>query len=371
MKIGMFLGSVGSNSGGPERHEIELVKNLAAIDNQNEYNLLCLFNKGPERLIQQENFSVQALSSDIRIITMLTSLPYQMMKNYADVWHATYIPPPFSPANYLFTLVCSSMIERPELYPPMVRMRLLALTNRAIKKSKLIICISDHIRQVVKERYPVSDDRLEVVHLGVSDAFQDLEKTKCYELVKKQYGIEKPYFLYSGRWEPRKNIVRIIKAFAQFKQETQSDIQLVFSGERTWSAEEAFKAIRDHKLENEVVDLGKSPVEELPFLYSGAVALVYPSLWEGFGLPIVEGMAAGIPVITSNNSSMAEIGADAALLVDPESIESIAQAMHDVATEPQLHESLCQKGLERAKQFSWRRTAEKTLAIYERMAGKS
>jgi len=366
MKIGMFLGSVGSDSGGPERHEIELVKNLAAIDKRNEYNILCLFNQGPERLVQQENFSVSSLTPDMRIVSMLTSLPYRMMKSPADVWHATYVPPPFSPSDYLFTLVCSSMIERPELYPPAVRMRLSVLTNRAIKKSKLIICISDHIRQVVKERYPVSDDRLEVVHLGVSETFQDLEKAKCHELVKEKYGIKKNYFLFSGRWEPRKNIVRIIKAFAQFKQETCSDIQLVFSGERTWSADEAFEAIREHKLENDIVDLGKSPVEELPFLYSGAVALVYPSLWEGFGLPIVEGMAAGIPVITSNNSSMAEIGAGAALLVEPYSIESIAQAMSDVALDQQLYESLRQKGLERAKLFSWKRTAEKTLAIYER-----
>ncbi len=367
MRIGIFLGSVGSNSGGPERHEIELVKNLASIDKVNRYHLLCLFGNGPERLVQQENFSTQILSPNIRSVSMLMSLPYHMKKYYADIWHATYVPPPFSPKEYIYTLVCSSMIELPELYPLAVRLRLVSLTKRAIKKAKLIICISDHIRQVVKDRFDVSDDRLEVVHLGVSEAFKPIEKSECRSFVKERYGIDKPYFLFSGRWEPRKNIVRIIQAYAKFKKETSSDIQLVFTGERTWSAKEADITIRDNNLENDIVDLGKSPVADLPFLYSGAVSLVYPSLWEGFGLPIVEGIAAGVPVITSNNSSMAEIGADAVLLVDPLSVESIAEAMYEIATDSELQKQLRLKGLERAKLFSWKRTAEKTMSIYERM----
>ena len=367
MKIGMFLGSVGSDSGGPERHEIELVKSLAAIDKNNEYHLLCLFNKGPERLIQQENFSIKALGSNIRVLSMLTSLPYNMKKIRADLWHATYIPPPFSPCDYIFTLVCSSMFERPELYPPGVRFRLLALTERAIKKAKLIICISEHIKQVVQERYGVADDRLAVVYLGVSESFRPIEDSICKSRIKDLYGIQKPYFLFSGRWEPRKNIIRIIQAFARFKQQSQSDIQLVFTGERTWMADEADKIIRELKLENDIIDLGKSAVEELPFLYSGAVALVYPSLWEGFGFPIVEGMAAGVPVITSDNSSMAEVGAGAARFVNPLSVESIAEAMYELATDTELRTSLRERGLQRARIFNWHNTAVQTLNIYEKM----
>lgn len=368
MKIGLFLGSVGSDSGGPERYETELVKNLAAIDRDNEYRALCLFDKGPERLVQQDNFHYRVLKPGTRMASMLTSLPYEMTRYPADVWHATYVPPPFSPRDYLFTLVCSSMIEHPELYPPMVRYRLVALTNRAIKKSRHILCISDHIRQVVKERYGVSDDRLSVVHLGVSEAFQPLDKDECRRFIAATYGIEKPYFLFSGRWEPRKNILRIIRAFARFKRETGAEIQLVFSGAKTWSANEAEKAIDENNLRSEIIDLGKSPADELPQLYSGATALVYPSLWEGFGLPIVEGMAAGTPVITSNNSSMAEIGADSALLVDPLDEAEIAEAMWRITQDPALHADLVEKGLRRAQLFRWRDTARNTLEIYQRFA---
>ncbi|MDZ7784568.1 MAG: glycosyltransferase family 1 protein [Halioglobus sp.] len=174
-----------------------------------------------------------------------------------------------------------------------------------------------------------------------------------------------PDFLFSGRWEPRKNILRIIQAFAQFRAESKLDMQLVFTGERTWAAEEADNLIRKHALENDVVDLGKSSMDGLPQLYSGAVALAYPSLWEGFGLPIVEAMASGTPVITSNNSSMREIGDNAALLVDPQSVEAIAEAMYSIASDAVLQEKLREKGLARAEQFTWRRTAERTLALYQ------
>ena len=217
MKIGMFLGSVGSNSGGPERYELELVKNLAAIDQTNEYELLTLFQTGSERLADQENFSVRALAPAIRPVSMLTSLPLQMLRSQSDVWHATYLPPPLSPKSYIYTLVCSSMIEHPELFPPAIRLRLTALTNRAIAKAELIVCISDHIRQVVRERYKVSEDRLAVTHLGASEVFRSLDKQVARRFVRDTYGIDRPYFLFSGRWEPRKNIVRIIKAFARFR----------------------------------------------------------------------------------------------------------------------------------------------------------
>jgi glycosyltransferase involved in cell wall biosynthesis len=287
-----------------------------------------------------------------------------MARSRADVWHATYVPPTIRTRDYVYTLVCSSMIERPELYPPAVRVRLVALTRLAIRQARTIICISEHIRQVVQERFRVPDDRLAVTYLGVSDDFQPLDPEASRAFVRERYGVDRPYFLFSGRWEPRKNIMRIIEAFHRFKRETGSPAQLVFTGERTWAADEADRLIAGYGLSDDVVILGKSPVEELPQLYSGAEALVYPSLWEGFGLPIVEGMAAGLPVITSNNSSMAEVGGDAVELVDPLRVEDIAEAMAAIAGDPAHRETLRERGLARARIFDWRRTAEQTLAVY-------
>jgi glycosyltransferase involved in cell wall biosynthesis len=139
------------------------------------------------------------------------------------------------------------------------------------------------------------------------------------------------------------------------------------TGSRTWAAREADAIIAREKLRQEIIDVGKSPFEELPMLYSGADALIYPSLWEGFGMPIVEAMASGAPVITSNLSSMPEVAGGAALLVDPYSTTEIAEAMSRIVGDAGLRASLRDKGLERAKFFTWERTARRTLAAYRQM----
>lgn len=368
MKIGLFLGSAGSRSGGPERYEVELVRALARLDQDNEYHLVCLMRSAPDLIgIDQANIAYHVLFPRSRVVSMLTSLPLKLASLDPKVVHATYIPPLAHP-SYMFTLVCSSMFEHPEFYPPAIRARLVFLMKRAVRKARLILCISEHIRNVIQDRFAVPEERVAVAHLGVSPAFRPFDRGASEAFLRERYALEAPYFLFSGRWEPRKNILRIIKAFAAFKRETRLATKLVFTGERTWAAEEADRLIAQEGLTSEVRDLGKSPVEELPILYSGAEALVFPSLWEGFGLPIVEAMAAGTPVITSNNSSMAEIGGDAALLVDPLSAEDIAGAMHRIVTDAEACDDLRRRGLERAARFTWERTAQQTLSAYRQMA---
>lgn len=369
MRIGLFLASAGSSSGGPERYEVELVRGLAARDTRNEYRLFCLFRGGPERIgVDAPNVRYEVLSPQVRVVSMLSSLPWKLWRRDLDVVHATFVPPPLTPRDYMFTLVCSSMFEHPEFYPPAIRARLLFLFGRAVRKAALILCISEHIRDYVRERFAIAEERLAVVYLGVNPAFRPIDDGECRRFLSDRYGIDQPYFLFSGRWEPRKNIARILEAFALYKRDSRSPLKMVFTGEHTWAAEEAEAVIAREGLGAEIIDLGKSPVDELPYLYAGAQALVYPSLWEGFGLPIVEAMAAGTPVITSNNSSMAEIGGDAALLVEPRSVEQIAEAMQRSVSDRRLRARLREKGLQRARRFSWERTAAETLAAYEQMA---
>jgi len=367
-RIGLFLGSAGSNSGGPERYETELLRSIAAIDKENQYEIFCLFREGPAKIgVVQDNFRYHTLWPSFRPVSMVTSLPLKLFSERLDFVHATYIPPPITPCDYAFTLVCTSQFEHPEFYPLPIRIRLLALMGLAVRKAKLIICISRHIEDVVRERFRLPPERTAVVPLAANSSFRPIPEGECRTFVRERYGIDTPYFLFSGRWEPRKNIVRVLEAFHQFKREVQSDLKLVLTGERTWAAKDAEETIRCNKMEDEIVDLGKSPVAELPHLYAGARALIYPSLWEGFGLPILEAMGAGTPVITSNNSSMAEIGGNAALLVDPYSLDDIASAMQRIAADSKVHADLRVHGLARAKLFSWENTARQTLAAYERI----
>lgn len=368
-RIGIFAGSLGSNSGGPERYESELLRGIAALDRNTEYNVYCLFPEAAAKVgVAAENFRYITLGPQIRPVSMLTSLPVALWRGKPDVLHATFVPPPISPQPYAFTLVCSSMFEHPEFFPPAIRLRLKVLMGMAVKKAKLVICISEHIQDVIRERFKVSPERSAVVPLAASEAFRPIPREECAAFVKERYGIEGPYLLFSGRWERRKNVARILEAFHRFKHESRTPHRLVMTGERTWASQEADEVIRRNGMEDEIIDLGKSPVAELPWLYAGADALVFCSLWEGFGLPIVEAFRAGTPVITSNTSSMAEVGGDAALLVDPRSINDIAEAMHRVTIgEPGLSETLRARGLARGATYSWERTAQETLSIYQRL----
>jgi glycosyltransferase involved in cell wall biosynthesis len=367
-RIGLYIGSAGSNSGGPERYETELLRSIAAIDKGNQYEIFCLFKDGPAKIaVVQDNFRYHTLWPSYRAVSMLTSLPVKLFSQCLDFMHATFIPPPITPHDYVFTLVCSSMFERPEFYPLPIRLRLVALMGLAVRQAKLIICLSQHIQEVVRERFELPPERTTVIPLAANTTFCEIPAVEGRAFLRQRYGIDAPYFLFSGRWERRKNIVRILEAFHRFKSEDRSPLKLVLSGERTWAAKEAEETIRRNKMEDEIVDLGKSPVDELPQLYAGAQALIYTSLWEGFGMPILEAMGTGTPVITSNNSAMAEIGANAALLVDPLSVDDIATAMHSIVADPVLHADLRARGLERAKMFSWENTARQTLAAYRRL----
>jgi glycosyltransferase involved in cell wall biosynthesis len=277
--------------------------------------------------------------------------------------------PPLASSRQLMTLVCMSMFECPELYPALIRWRLQALTTMGIRSSKLILCVSEMVKQRAIERFKVAEERLSVVPLGVHPRFRSHSNEEVHEYLSSQR-FSGPYFLFCGRWEKRKNLLGIIEAFAAFKQETKLPHKLVLTGKRTWIAPQAEALIERLGLQSEVIDHGKTPIHELPLLYAGATALVYASFYESFGMPIIEAMACGTPVITSNKTAMPEVAGGAALLVDPYNCESIASAMHKIACDPYVASTLREAGVRRSRLFTWEATAQATLDAYHRVASE-
>ena len=206
---------------------------------------------------------------------------------------------------------------------------------------------------------------MHVVPLAASDAFEPYPQDRLRQLLAQRHGIDFPYFLFSGRWEPRKNIVRLLQAFSRFKQVCPSEYKLVLTGAKYWELQDAEEAILSGGISSDILDLGKTPFEQLPALYAGARALVFPSLWESFGLPIVEAMRCGTPVLTSDIAAMPEVAGDAAVLVDPYSVESIAAAMRRLAEDDALVARLSANALTRSKSFSWEQSAKLTHQAYE------
>ena len=358
----------GRQAGGPETYEGELVRNLAQLDHESRYSIICLNQAAADALhVANENFSFHVLRPAARLISMTLSLPWYLKANRIDLLHAAYISPPYAPVDHTFTLHCSSPFVRPELFPPLIRARLRILIARGMRTARHVICVSQNVLDLAAEHYGVPRDRMSVIHNGVGEHFRPVAEGER-RAVLAAAGVEGPYALYAGRFEPRKNMLRVIEAFDVFRREVAPGMKLVLAGRKTWQGAEVDALVRRLELGSHVVEIGHVANERLPAWYGGAEMFLFPSLWEGFGIPVVEAMACGTPVITSNVSSLPEVAGGAALLVDPCSVVEIAGAMERLHRDRALRERLGAAGLARARDFSWRRTAEQTLALYRRLA---
>jgi glycosyltransferase involved in cell wall biosynthesis len=240
---------------------------------------------------------------------------------------------------------------------------------KIVPKLDKVITISHHSKKDICEYLTMPESKISVTQLATDARFRPLPD-KIVTPVLSQHHLEEPYILYVGSIEPRKNLVRLLKAFAQTNKKL-PQFKLVIVGARNyWKSSPVAETVKEFSLQDQVVFTGYIPDEDLPAIYNGAYLFCFPSLYEGFGLPVLEAMACGTPVITSNTSSLPEVAGDAALLVDPYQVEDIATGMENVLENPSLTLELKTKGLERAKQFTWEKTARETIKVYQEILGK-
>jgi alpha-1,3-rhamnosyl/mannosyltransferase len=242
-----------------------------------------------------------------------------------------------------------------ELQPPRGALAERLTLPLAVRRAAALLCISAATRDELIDRFPGAAPRAHVVHLGVDAAFGHADAGA----VPAELGIERPYVLSVGTLEPRKNVPRLVQAFASLGPELRERHELVCVGGRGWSTTETDAAFAEHAANVRV--LGDVSDEQLRSLYDGAEVFAYPSLAEGFGLPVLEAMAAGTAVLTSNRSSLAEVAGQAAQLVDPYDVESIRAGLEALLSDPDRRERLAEAGRRRAAGFTWERTARETL----------
>lgn len=231
----------------------------------------------------------------------------------------------------------------------------------------IILTYSEYTKQDIIETLRVDEDKIRVIPLAAHEQYRPVEDQKKVQTILTKYGLgEGSYIIYVGTIEARKNISRLVEAFHLLKQENPLlEHQLVLVGGKLWMHEPIFEAISQLGLENSVKWLGHVPFEDLPSLLDGAELFIFPSLYEGFGLPPLEAMSCGTPVVCSHASSLPEVVGDAGLLFDPYRVKDIAETMHRVLIDSQLRYSLREKGLKRSRTFSWEKTAQATLSAYE------
>ncbi|MFO1039737.1 MAG: glycosyltransferase family 1 protein [Geminicoccaceae bacterium] len=367
-RLGIFCVMAGRGAGGPETYETEIVRRIGDLDRQSDLHLYCLSAAAAKALPtgRSEGVEHHVLRPAFRPAAMSLTLPWRLHRDRIDLLHAAYIPPPWTRVPLVFTLHCSSPFVRPELFPPAIRARLLALIGLGMRQARRVVCVSEDVRRHALKHYDVPEQRLVVVHNGVGDHFTPTPEDMLAPALAR-YGIRRPYVLAVGRAEPRKNLERVIAAAARVRRRM-PDLSLVLAGAPSW-AERGLQAALAAEGGSHGKWVGYVPNREMPLLYGGAAVFLFPSLWEGFGIPVLEAMACGTPVITSDGSSLPEVAGDAALLVDPTDTEAIAQALDRVLSDPALAATLHERGRRQAARFSWQRTAVETLAVYEQALG--
>jgi glycosyltransferase involved in cell wall biosynthesis len=336
----------------------ELINAMLAVNHEDEF---FVFSHRPLTVKFPSANGNLNVSNDLhfplRAVYLHLLLPKLLERIRPDVCHYTNFLAPISESRpYVVTIHDMGLEVLRHAHPLAKRIYTKRLIPCTARKARLIITNSEYSKWEIVRHLGISEDRIRVTPLAASPEFRPRDVVP-----------QIPYFLYVGNLEPRKNVERLIEAFAQMPRR---DHQLIIAGDRWYQGSAAEEKARSLGLNGRVRFLGYVPRSDLPGLFSGATALIYPSLLEGFGLPIVEAMASGTPVITSNNSSMQEVAGGAALLIDPRSVAEITEAMVRVVEDASLRAELSAKGLKRSSEFSWQRTAELTMEAYAEAAYK-
>ena len=300
----------------------------------------------------------------VRIAWEQALAPLVAVRDAVDVVHAPVnIAPLLAPRPVVVTVHALAFLRDPEQYPAAQQQYLRLFTALSVRRARRIIAVSEHTRQDILRYYGVQPERVVTVPNGVDhERFRPVSDPQATRAFRAAHGLPEDFILFVGTLQPRKNLVGLLRAYAQLDPATRPP--LIVGGGEGWLYEPIFTEAQALGVADDVRFAGYIDPVELPLWYSAATMFVYPSLYEGFGLPVLEAMACGSPVITSSTSALAEVAGDAALLVDPEDVGSLSAALRRLGEDAELRATLRRRGLERAAAFSWERTARATVQVY-------
>ncbi|MBU1045151.1 MAG: glycosyltransferase family 4 protein [Candidatus Omnitrophica bacterium] len=358
-----------NNKVGMGNYADNLIRALALIDQKNDYTLYVKNPANKDSLVKQNNFKYKQLASPlIRSFWSQCRIPLELIRVKPDLLHVpTGHKVPFNcPQHTVVTIHDLAFLKFPDYFKTSVKWRCEQFTRHAVLKAEKIIAISESTKKDIIDYYKVDPKKVEVIYHGVEDDFKPGVSQEKIDLVCEKHGITLPFILFVGVLQPRKNISCLIRAFKQVV-EAGKDMQLVIAGGKGWMYDEILNTARLSGIRERIIFTGYTPKSDVICLLNAAKVFVLPSLYEGFGLPILEAMACGVPVIASHVSSMPEIVQDAGILIDPDNQQKITQALLDILNNQNLAQILIAKGLKIAQSFTWEKTARKTLKLYESM----
>lgn len=341
----------------------ETLRELYLLDKKNNYRIYLPTEKTSD--LPQERSGWNYIRVEGRTLWTMISLSKKLFadRGRIDVFYSsTHYLPLYIGCQSVVTILDLSYVHFPELFKKKDLYQLKLWGGYSIKKASKVITISEASKNDIIKHYRVKASKVEVVYPGIKK-----NQTSNMNNLKKKYGIERDFILFVGTLQPRKNVSRLIEAFAKIKDK---NTELIIVGKKGWMFDEILKAPKNFGVSDRVKFLDTVPDEDLPIFYKKATCFVLPSLYEGFGLPVLEAMQYGCPVITSNVSSLPEAGGDAALYVDPQSADDIAEKIEKLLGSASLRKDLVEKGHKQVAKFSWEKTARETLKILEQVGSK-
>ncbi|MCI0711461.1 MAG: glycosyltransferase family 4 protein [Chloroflexi bacterium] len=345
---------------GTENYALQLIRHLVAIDVVNHYTLY--FREDPPADLFPD-------VEDVHQRVLLFPRLWTHLRFAGDLWlrrpDLTFVPahtlPRFFPGKAVVTIHDLGYKHFPDAHPVRERQYLDWSTRHSANRATMILADTHATRRDLIEFYDIPDEKIRVVYPGVDESLRPVKDEASLQAVRAKYGLPQRYLFFLSTLQPRKNVARLVRAFQQWHRDTShTNVHLVLAGQKGWLYDESWTA----GVENLIMP-GYIHDEDIPALYSGALAFVFPSLFEGFGFGVVEAMQCETPVLTANTSSLPELAGDAALLVDPLDVDAIAQGIDHLVNGAALRKTLVERGKQQVKKFTWENTARQTLQVFE------
>jgi glycosyltransferase involved in cell wall biosynthesis len=364
MRVGIDARLVYYSQAGIGQYILHLVNGLAKVDQGNEYVLL-QSRKDETTILEQPNFRRVSLWTPSHHRLERYAMNVELVRHGLDVLHSPDFIPPHRPS-------CKSVITVHDLafllYPHFLTKesaRYYGHIDQAVRWTDQIIAVSESTKRDTMQHLGVPEDKITVVYEAANPVFRQIDRDKAQAYVRERHGVDGPFVLFVSTIEPRKNVPTLLRAMWQLQECYKEDVRLILAGGKGWLFEDAFALVDELKMDGRVHFAGRVSSEDLLHLYNAAEMLAHPAFYEGFGLPPLEAMACGLPVIVSNVASLPEVVGDAGLLVDPHDVDELTVGMWRVLNDSELRQDMQVKGLRQAGRFSWERAARETLAIYK------
>jgi glycosyltransferase involved in cell wall biosynthesis len=366
MRIALDCRTVTAPKTGDRTYALNLLRALAQVDTENEY---LYYTWEPTTLTEVGSPRVRSvlLPASPRWTWTPVVFPRDLGRQHVDLAHVQYLIPPIAPCPIVTTIHDVAFRKFPALFPLKHRVLLNGLIPLATHNSAMVITGSESTRQDLIELFGVAPDKVAVTPYAADPIYQPMDRDAARRAVRSRLRVPSPYLLSVGVLQPRKNLPRLVRAYNRIASKIPH--RLVLVGKEGWAGEALQEAIAEAPLGREPIFTGYVADADLPALYAGADLFVYPSLYEGFGLPPLEAMACGTAVLTSNTSSLPEVVGDAGVTVDPTDTSALSAAIEALLGDEPRRQALETAGLARARQFNWERTARETVEVYRHVKG--